>query len=128
MSIWNGPSRSTRGAGIVSRIVSNSGTQPRTRAPTPPEVGAPARVHDVDLGAPPPPPPPPPPPAHGRVLREDRDPALPLERVRVEHPLVHLLVGAEHAGLAEHFVHQRRLAVVDVSDDRDIAELQGATS
>ena len=86
------------------------------------EVGVAGRVHDVDLGVAPQP------PAHGRVLREDRDAALPLERVRVEHPLVHLLVGTEHAGLAEHLIHQRRLTVVDVGDDGDVAELQGATS
>src|SRR2546422_1926 len=83
------------------------------------EVGVPGRVHDVDLRVA---------PAHGRVLREDGDPPLPLERVRVEDPLVHVLVGAEHARLAEQPVHQRRLAVVDVGDDGDVAELQGATS
>src|SRR6266581_3589650 len=42
-----------------------------------PEVRVPRCVHDVDLGVA---------PADGRVLRQDRDAALALQRVRVEHP------------------------------------------
>ena len=34
-----------------------------------------------------------------------------------------VLVGAEGAGLPEHGVDERRLAVVDVGDDRDVAEV-----
>ena len=47
-------------------------------------------VHDVDLDAL---------PAHRGVLGQDGDPALPLQRVRVHHPLFHLLVGAERPRL-----------------------------
>ncbi len=54
-------------------------------------------------------------------------PAFALERVRIHDALRHLLTGAEHAGLAEHLVHQRGLPVVDVGDDGDVADLQGAT-
>ena len=36
---------------------------------------------------------------------------------------VMLLVGGEDAGLAQHRVDQRRLAVVDVGDDRDVADV-----
>jgi hypothetical protein len=80
------------------------------------EVGVPGSVHDVDFDVA---------PAHGGVLRKDRDAAFPLERVRVHHALGHQLVGAKHPRLAEHLVHERRLPMIDVRDDRDIAELQG---
>ena len=39
------------------------------------------------------------------------------------HALVDVLVLAERAGLPEHGVDERRLAVVDVRDDRDVAEV-----
>ena len=59
------------------------------------------------------------------VLREDRDALLALEVAGVHHPLGDALglVGGERAGLAEHRVDQRGLAVVDVGDDRDVAEV-----
>jgi hypothetical protein len=72
------------------------------------------RVDDVDLR---------PAPAHRRVLREDRDPPLALERVGVHHPLLDDLVLAERAGLPEHLVDESGLAVVDVGDDGDVANL-----
>src|SRR5205085_8144171 len=57
------------------------------------------------------------------VLREDRDPLLALEIHRVEHARGHVLAGAEGAGLPQHRVDERRLAVVDVRDDRDVADV-----
>src|SRR3989449_2518344 len=115
-----------RVCGIGPSAASTSSKKPSTmrriRSTSPPKSAWPGVSTMLILVSPPQP------PAHGRVLREDRDAALPLERVRVEHPLVHLLVGTEHAGLAEHLIHQRRLTVVDVGDDGDVAELQGATS
>jgi hypothetical protein len=62
-------------------------------------------------------------PADRGVLREDRDALLALEVHRVHDALVHVLVLAEHPGLPEHGVDQRRLAVVDVGDDGDVAEV-----
>ena len=59
-----------------------------------------------------------------RVLGEDRDALLALEIVRVHRALFHVLVRAERVGLAEHGVDERRLAVVDVGDDRDVAEVR----
>src|SRR5206468_12211965 len=56
-------------------------------------------------------------------LGEDRDSLLALEVHRVHHPLAHVLVLAERARLPEHRVDQRRLAVVDVGDDRQVAEV-----
>jgi hypothetical protein len=58
---------------------------------------------------------------HRGVLGEDGDPALTLEVGVVHHPLRHLLIGAECAALAQQRVDQRRLAVVDVGDDRHVA-------
>jgi hypothetical protein len=70
------------------------------------------RVHDVELHAA---------VAHRRRLGHDRDAALALLVHRVEHPVREVLVRGEHARLAQHRVDQRRLPVVDVGDDRDVA-------
>jgi hypothetical protein len=57
------------------------------------------------------------------VLGEDRDPLLLLQVHRVHHPLGHVLAFAEGAGLPEHGVDERRLAVVDVGDDGAVAQV-----
>src|SRR2546422_10683609 len=54
---------------------------------------------------------------------KDRDAALALQFVRVERPLGDLLVGAKRAALAQQLVDQRRLAVIDMRDDRDVADI-----
>ena len=58
-----------------------------------------------------------------RLLGEDRDPLLALEVAGVEHAIDDRLVAAERAGLAQHPVHERGLAVVDMGDDRDVAQV-----
>ena len=78
------------------------------------EIGVPGRVDDVDLRVA---------ELDRRVLGEDRDPLLALEVGRVHDPLADVLVLPERAGLPEHRVDERRLAVVDVRDDRDVAEV-----
>ena len=78
------------------------------------EVGVAGRVHDVDLQAA---------VANGRVLREDRDALLALQVHGVHDADVHVLVLAERPGLPEHGVHERGLAVVDVSHDGDVADV-----
>ena len=60
-----------------------------------------------------------------RLFGEDRNPALALEVVRIERALWNSLIGSEGARLAKHRIDQRGLAVVDVRDDRDIAQLSG---
>ena len=77
------------------------------------EVRVARRVDDVDLHTL---------PAHGRVLGQDGDPPLALERVGIHDPLLDLLVGAEGARLPEHLIHQRRLAVVDVRNDGEVTD------
>ncbi len=78
------------------------------------EVGVTRRVDDVDLRS----------AVHdGGVLRHDRDPALALEGVAVHHALGDLLVLAKNVALLQHRVDERGLAVVDVSDDRDVADV-----
>ena len=42
---------------------------------------------------------------------------------RTTYPLLHRLVLAEHLGLPEHRVDERGLAVVDVRDDGDVADV-----
>ena len=78
------------------------------------EIGVAGGVDDVELDAR---------VADRRVLREDRDALLALEVHRVHDALVDVLVGAEGAGLPEHGVDERGLAVVDVGDDGDVAQV-----
>jgi hypothetical protein len=78
------------------------------------EIGVAGSVDDVDLGAT---------PMNRSVLRENGDSPLALERVRIHHALLNDLIVAERTGLAEHLVHQRRLAVVDVRDNGDVTNL-----
>jgi hypothetical protein len=54
-------------------------------------------------------------------LRLDRDAALALQVHGVQHLLAHLAVG-EAAATLDEAVGQRRLAVIDVGDDRKIAD------
>ena len=61
-------------------------------------------------------------PHHADGLRLDRDPALALEVHRVEQLLAHLAAG-DGVGDLEDAVGERRLAVVDVRDDREVADL-----
>ncbi len=57
------------------------------------------------------------------VLGQDRDALLPLQVTGVEHPVGDLRVRAERPRLPQHRVDQRGLAVVDVRDDRDVAQV-----
>ncbi len=78
------------------------------------EIRVAGRVDDVDLLVA---------PEHAGVLGEDGDAALALDGVGVHHELARLRGVAEHAGLAQHRIDQGRLAVVDVSDDRDVTDV-----
>ena len=59
---------------------------------------------------------------HAHGLRLDRDPALALELHRVEQLLLHVALG-DRVGELEDAVGERRLAVVDVRDDREVADV-----
>jgi len=48
--------------------------------------------------------------------------ALALEIVRVHHPLLHVLVRSEGARLLQQLVDQRGFPMVDVGDDREVAQ------
>ena len=61
-------------------------------------------------------------PCHAHRLRLDRDPALALEVHRVEHLRAHLALR-DGVRQLEDAVGERRLAVVDVRDDREIADV-----
>ena len=78
------------------------------------EVGVAGRVDDVEFDAV---------VLDRRVLGQDRDTALFFERVRVHGPRFEVLAFAEEAALPEHGIDQRRLAVVDVGDDREIPDV-----
>ena len=78
------------------------------------EVGVARGIDDIDLdalvGA-------------GAVLGQNGDAALTLDVTAVHDTLCHSLIVAESAALAQQGVHQRGLAVVNVSDDSDIAQI-----
>ena len=76
------------------------------------EVGVAGGVDEVDLDTL---------PVDGRGLGEDGDATLALLVVGVHHALHHVLVGGEGSGLAQQLVNQRRLAVVNVRHDGDVA-------
>ena len=65
--------------------------------------------------------------AYSGVLREDRDALFPFEVHGVHDPVGDVallgLVFGERAGLPEHRVDERCLAVVDVGDDCDVAQV-----
>ena len=75
------------------------------------EVHVTRRVDEVQLVAP---------PVHADGLGLDRDAALALELHRVEELLAHLAL-AHGASQLEHAIGERRLAMVDVRDDREVA-------
>ena len=77
------------------------------------EVHVTGRVDEVELV---------PLPRHAHGLRLDRDAALALELHRVEHLRAHVARG-DGVGDLEDAVGERRLAVVDVRDDREVADL-----
>jgi hypothetical protein len=78
------------------------------------EIRMAGRVDDVDVGVE---------IANRAVLGEDRDATFALDVVAVHHPLADVLVLRERAGLDQQLVDERRLAVVDVGDDRDVAQV-----
>ena len=80
------------------------------------EIGVAGRVDDVDLCVP---------ETNRAILGEDRDSALAFEIIAVHHALADVLVLGEGAGLDQKLVDERRLAVIDVGDDRDIAQHLG---
>ena len=79
------------------------------------EVDVAGRVDEVELMAL---------PGDAHRLGLDRDPAFPLEIHRVEQLLAHLAAG-DGLGQLEDAIGKRRLAVVDVRDDREVADLSG---
>ena len=62
-------------------------------------------------------------PHHGGAFGEDGYAPLAFKIVAVERALGHLLMFAERARLLEQLVHQGGLPMVDVSNDRDVADV-----
>ena len=77
------------------------------------KVGMARGVHDIDVVIV---------PIDRRVLGQNGDAALLLQRVGIHDPLFHFLMRGKGAGLLQQLVHQGGLAVVDVGDDGDIAK------
>ena len=75
------------------------------------EIGVPRRIDDIDLHSV---------VMHGGVLRKDGDAALALQRARIHNAFLHHLIFAESTALFQHLIDKRRLAVVNVRDDRHV--------
>src|SRR5579883_2119940 len=58
-----------------------------------------------------------------RILREDGDAALALERIRIHHASLDALPLTENAALTQHLIDERGLAVIDVRNDRDVTNI-----
>ena len=80
------------------------------------EVRVAGRVDDVNAHAA---------PVDRGALGQDRDAALAFELAAVQGALLHRLVRPHGAALAQQSVDQSRLAVVDVGDDGDVAQIHG---
>ena len=61
-------------------------------------------------------------PFHRRAFGEDGDPALLLQVIGIHRPFLDALIVAEGAGLAEQLVDERGLAMIDMGNDRHVAE------
>ena len=82
------------------------------------EVGVAWRIDDVDARVL---------PLHGGSLGEDGDAALALQIVGVHRPLDLALVVPVNAGLLQQTIDEGGLAMVDVSDDGDVAQIHWST-
>ena len=78
------------------------------------EIGVARRVDDVDARAV---------PFDAGAFGQNGDAALALQIVGIQRALLHVLVLAHGAGLLEELVHKRGLAMVDMGDDGDIADI-----
>ena len=58
---------------------------------------------------------------NGGVFGANGDSALPFERAAVHYAVLDDLIFAEGSALFEHLVDERRLAVVDVRDNRNVS-------
>jgi len=62
-------------------------------------------------------------PANRRVLRQNRNAAFAFQIIRIHDPIGHDGPLIECAGLLQQPVDEGRFAVIDMSDDRNIANL-----
>jgi hypothetical protein len=83
----------------------------------PAKIGVPWRIDEIDLHAL---------VVQRNVLCQDGDPALPLQVVRIQNALTDKLARPELATLAQQAIHERGLAVVQVGDNGDIANVGAA--
>jgi len=60
---------------------------------------------------------------YGCVLGKNCNSALSLNIIGVHDAVYHLLVGSEHAALAQQLIYQRRLAMVYMGNNRDISDI-----
>ena len=78
------------------------------------KVGVAGSIHDIHMVIL---------PAESGVLGADGDAFFFFQVHRVHHALIRFLVGAEGSRLLEKLIHERCLAVIDVGDDGDVANI-----
>ena len=102
------------GPSTASTSSSTPSTMPMHALDFAAEVGMAGRIDDIDLDV-----------VVGdrRILADDSDAALALQGIAVHHPLGEFLIGAENVALPKQAVDEGGLAVIDVGDDGDIANL-----
>jgi hypothetical protein len=81
------------------------------------EVRVSGRIDDVDAVIT---------PGDRGILGQDGNAALALQHVAVHGTLGNHLMLAEGTGLLEQLINERGLAVIDVGDDRDVADVHGS--
>ena len=59
---------------------------------------------------------------HGTVLGENGNPAFLFQIVGIHHPFTDGLVFAERSGLPQQLIDQRGFAMIDMRDNRDVAD------
>ena len=78
------------------------------------EISVTGRVDDIDPGAF---------PFDGCGLGQNGDPAFAFQIIAVHGAFIHRLSGPECSGLFQQFIHKRGFAMVDMGDDRNIAQI-----
>ena len=78
------------------------------------EIRMAGRVQNIDLGAI---------VHHCRIFRQNGDTAFPFQIVRIHHAFRHLFIGAENMALLQHSIYQCGFAMIDMGDDRNIANI-----
>ena len=77
------------------------------------EIGMPRRIDNIDMRSL---------IFHGTVFGENGDPAFLFQIIGIHHPFTDGLIFTESSGLTQQLIDQCGFAVIDVRDNRDVAD------